>query len=113
MEPRDTTYPPLRAKLVFNPISGAAGESPVQLLDVITEMQALNLVPEVYLIEQDCDLRPVIRDALQDGIRLFVVCGGDGTIDTVAGALSDTSATLGIIPTGTQNNVALSLGIPA
>jgi diacylglycerol kinase family enzyme len=80
---------------------------------VIGEMQAINLVPEVYLIEQGCDLLPVIRDALQDGIRLFVVCGGDGTIDTVAGALIDTSATLGIVPTGTQNNVALSLGIPA
>ena len=44
---------------------------------------------------------------------MFVVCGGDGTIDVMAGALAGTNATLGIIPTGTQNNVALSLGIPA
>jgi diacylglycerol kinase family enzyme len=43
---------------------------------------------------------------------MFVVCGGDGTIDIMAGALAGTTATLGIIPTGTQNNVALSLGIP-
>ncbi len=43
---------------------------------------------------------------------MFVVCGGDGTIDVMAGALAGTNATLGIIPTGTQNNVALSLGIP-
>ena len=49
------------------------------------------------------------------GIRLFVVCGGDGTILAVAEGLTGTtggSATLGIIPAGTQNNVALSLGIP-
>jgi diacylglycerol kinase family enzyme len=51
----------------------------------------------------------VVQNALEDGIRMFVVCGGDGTIDVMAG----TNATLGIIPTGTQNNVALSLGIPA
>jgi diacylglycerol kinase family enzyme len=44
---------------------------------------------------------------------MFVVCGGDGTISSVVGLLAGTRATLGIIPTGTQNNTALSLGIPA
>ena len=47
------------------------------------------------------------------GIRMFVVCGGDGTISAVARTLAGTHATLGIIPIGTQNNTALSLGIPA
>jgi diacylglycerol kinase family enzyme len=46
------------------------------------------------------------------GIRMFVVCGGDGTISAVARTLAGTRATLGIIPIGTQNNTALSLGIP-
>ena len=44
---------------------------------------------------------------------MFVVCGGDGTISAVARTLAGTRATLGIIPIGTQNNTALSLGIPA
>ena len=104
---------PKRAKLIFNPGSGAAGESPVQLMDVISAMQAWKLVPEAFLVEPGCDLPAVVQNALKDGIRMFVVCGGDGTIDVVAGALAGTNATLGIIPTGTQNNVALSLGIPA
>ena len=30
----------MRAKLIFNPGAGAAGESPAQLMDVIREMQA-------------------------------------------------------------------------
>jgi len=102
----------VRAKLIFNPGSGMAGESPVQLMDVISEMQAWNLVPEAYLVEPASNLSEVIQDALKHRIRMFVVCGGDGTIDAVAGALSGTRATLGIIPTGTQNNVSLSLGIP-
>jgi len=104
---------PMRAKLIFNPGSGAAGESPVQLMDVISAMQAWKLVPEAFLVEPGCDLPAVVQNALEDGIRMFVVCGGDGTIDVMAGALAGTQATLGIIPTGTQNNVALSLGIPA
>lgn len=110
--PRSTNKHRLRVKLIFNPGSGASGESPVRLMDVIREMQAWKLVPEVYLVEPDSDLTVMVQNAIQDGIRMFVVCGGDGTIDVVAGVLTGTNATLGIIPTGTQNNVALSLGIP-
>jgi len=112
-KPRSIKKRSLRAKLIFNPGSGAAGESPLQLMDVISGMQAWKLVPEAYLVEPGCDLPAVVQSALADGIRLFVVCGGDGTIDVMAGALAGTHATLGIIPTGTQNNVALALGIPA
>jgi YegS/Rv2252/BmrU family lipid kinase len=103
---------PIRVKLIFNPGSGETDESPVQLMDVISEMQAWNLVPEAYLVEPEGDLEAVVQAALQDGIRMIVVCGGDGTIDAVAGVLVGKNATLGIIPTGTRNNVALSLGIP-
>jgi diacylglycerol kinase family enzyme len=103
----------MRVKLIFNPSSGSASESPVQLMDVISAMQAWKLIPEAYLVEPGCDLPAVVQNAIEDGIHMFVVCGGDGTIEIVAGALAGTKATLGIIPTGTQNNIALSLGIPA
>jgi diacylglycerol kinase family enzyme len=112
-KPHSTNKRRMRAKLIFNPGSGVAGESPVQLMDVISAMQDWKLVPEAYLVEPGCDLPAVVQNALEAGIRMFVVCGGDGTIDVMAGALAGTNATLGIIPTGTQNNVALSLGIPA
>jgi diacylglycerol kinase (ATP) len=103
----------MRAKLIFNPGSGTTGDSPVQLLDVIREMQAWKLVPEAFLIEPGCDLPGAVRQALEQGFRMFVVCGGDGTISAVARILAGTKATLGIIPIGTQNNTALSLGIPS
>lgn len=103
---------PMRAKLIFNPSAGAARPSPVNIVDVIHEMQAWKFVPEAYLVEPGCDLPKVVQDALAQGFRMFVVCGGDGTISTVAGMLAGTPATLGIIPIGTQNNTALSLGIP-
>jgi diacylglycerol kinase family enzyme len=102
----------LRAKLIFNPIAGAARSTPVEIVDVIHEMQAWNIVPETYLVEPGIDLPAVVKDALAKGIRLFVVCGGDGTITSVARTLAGTRATLGIIPIGSQNNTALSLGIP-
>jgi diacylglycerol kinase (ATP) len=103
----------MRAKLIFNPGSGTTGDSPVQLLDIIREMQAWKLVPEAFLVEPGCDLPGAVRQALEQGYRMFVVCGGDGTISAVARILAGTKATLGIIPIGTQNNTALSLGIPS
>jgi diacylglycerol kinase (ATP) len=102
----------MRAKLIFNASAGAARTTPIELVDIIREMQARNLVAETYLVEPGCDLSSVVQNALDDGIRLFVVCGGDGTISAVAGMLAGKHATLGIIPIGTQNNTALSLGIP-
>ncbi len=103
----------IRAKLIFNPSAGAARASPIEIVEVIHEMQKWKLVPEAYLVEPGCDLPGVVRDALAQGIRMFVVCGGDGTISAVARSLAGTHATLGIIPIGTQNNTALSLGIPS
>ena len=111
-KPRSRNYRPMRAKLIFNPGAGEARVSPIEILDVIHEMQTWKLVPEAFLVEPGCDLAKVVSDALADGIRMFVVCGGDGTITAVARTLAGTKATLGIIPIGTQNNTALSLGIP-
>jgi len=101
-----------RAKLIYNPSAGTAKESPLNILDVVHEMQSWKLVPETYLVEPDSNLQEMVQDALSRGIRLFVVCGGDGTISSVAYLLAGSRATLGIIPLGTRNNTALSLGIP-
>jgi diacylglycerol kinase (ATP) len=104
--------PFLRAKLIYNPLSGGAMAISLRLVDVITELQALRILPEVYLVEKGADLKPVLRDALRRRFDLVIVCGGDGTIDSVASGLAGTRMVLGILPAGTQNNVALSLGIP-
>ncbi len=109
---RTTNKRRMRVKLIFNPSAGAARASPVEIVDVIHEMQTWNLVPEAYLVEPGGDLPKVVQDAIAQGIRMFVVCGGDGTISAVARTLAGTNATLGIIPIGTQNNTALSLGLP-
>lgn len=36
-----------RVKLIFNPISGVPGESPTQLMRILSEMQAIDMAPEV------------------------------------------------------------------
>jgi diacylglycerol kinase (ATP) len=102
---------PLRAKLIFNAGSGRPEESPQQLATILSEMQDLQILPEVHTVRPDSQLERVVHDAMKAGIRLIVVAGGDGTIDSVVGAMVGSDATLGIIPTGTRNNVAYNLGI--
>ena len=102
---------PLRAKLIFNAGSGRPEDSPMQLVNILTEMQARQILPEVYIVNPESQLERVVHDAIKSGIRLIVVAGGDGTIDSVMSAMVGSSATLGIIPTGTRNNVAFNLGI--
>lgn len=52
MPERIATHRPLRAKLIFNAISGRVEESPQQLADILTEMQGRRILPEV------CTVRP-------------------------------------------------------
>lgn len=106
------TQRPIRAKLIFNANSGRPEESPQQLAGILSEMQNHSILPEVFTVRPDSPLEDVARKAIKSGIKLIVVAGGDGTIDNVIGALVGSNATLGIIPTGTRNNVALNLGIP-
>lgn len=103
----------IRAKLIFNPGSGQPEESPQQLVNILSEMQALQILPEVYTTQPDSCLEEVVEHAIKAGIKLIVVAGGDGTIDSVIGSMVGKDVTLGIIPTGTRNNVAFNLGIPA
>lgn len=102
---------PLRAKLIFNAGSGQPQESPLQLSSILSAMQDQQILPEVYSVRPDSDLEKVVNDAIKAGIKLIVVAGGDGTIDSIVGAMVGKNATLGIIPTGTRNNVAFNLGI--
>jgi YegS/Rv2252/BmrU family lipid kinase len=99
--------------LIFNPISGTPGDSPAQFLSIVETLQDLGFRPEVFLVSPERDAAAAACDAYARGVRTFLASGGDGTVDTVAGALAGTDATLAVVPTGTQNNVAFSLGIPA
>ncbi|KAA1415896.1 diacylglycerol kinase [Nocardioides humilatus] len=52
------------------------------------------------------------RKALADGTEALVVCGGDGLVHLAAQVLAGGSTPLGILPAGTGNDAARSVGIP-
>jgi diacylglycerol kinase family enzyme len=53
------------------------------------------------------------RDAVAGGADLVVAAGGDGTVRGCAEGLAGTDVPLGIVPLGTANLLARTLGIPA
>lgn len=58
------------------------------------------------------DGRECALEALKHGADVVVAVGGDGTVRTVASAMSGTEHAMGIIPIGTGNLFARNMGIP-
>lgn len=53
----------------------------------------------------------LLRTALSLGVDAVVVAGGDGTVSLAIQELAGTDVPLGIVPAGTGNDLAISLGI--
>lgn len=58
------------------------------------------------------EIRRTALDLLAKGPKRMLVCGGDGTISTVAHVLANTGVELAIVPGGTLNHLARHLGLP-
>jgi len=102
----------VKATLIFNPAAGNSAESAAQLVELLRQLQRQQIQAEVVIVEPELSLQAIARSAARAGAKMVIVSGGDGTIENVALGLVGSQTTLGIIPTGTRNNLARSLGIP-
>jgi diacylglycerol kinase (ATP) len=55
---------------------------------------------------------PIAQRAVKEGYDVIIAMGGDGTIGAVIRGIAGSKARLGIIPAGTENDIARALGIP-
>ena len=67
---------------------------------------------ETHAVDDPSQMTFVVRAAVQAGADLVVLGGGDGTVSCVAGELESCGATLGLIPLGTANDFARTMGVP-
>jgi YegS/Rv2252/BmrU family lipid kinase len=102
---------PRKILYLINPISGTQGKSSLQqLIARTTEQQRIDFRILPTDAQGDYGYLPsLIRE---EGFTDIVACGGDGTVNAVASALSGTNIRLGIVPMGSGNGLALAAGIP-
>ena len=71
---------------------------------------------EVRLTFEGDDVARLVREAVDEGVTRLVVGGGDGTLNLIANALMQHPLAkrpeVAILPLGTANDLATSLGIP-
>ena len=77
----------------------------------LLEEKGVRLVGE-HLVDRPEEALERVRSAVHNGVPLVIVGGGDGTIRAVLPAVARREVVLGILPLGTANNFARSVGVP-
>ncbi|MGH3933323.1 MAG: diacylglycerol/lipid kinase family protein [Pseudonocardiaceae bacterium] len=102
----------MRATLIINPHSGrgaaarVAGTVAETLRTVMPELEAT-------VTDDAAATSRLAALAAQRGDDVLAVLGGDGTAHLAAQALAGTGTALAVLPSGTGNDLAAALGIPA
>jgi len=97
--------------LVVNPTAGRGRAA--RMLPAVREGLARRQVEaRIRLTESIDDIGRFVAEARDAGADRVVVMGGDGTVHAALGALAGSDTALAIIPTGTGDDNARTLGIP-
>lgn len=102
-----------RVKLIYNPLSG---ENVItEYLDQIIELyQKHDFLVVPYRLAFDRPQEEIIYD-MAEGYHHVLIAGGDGTVNHVVNLLKNANIDIpvGVLPTGTANDFATMLGMPA
>ncbi len=102
----------MRARLIINPVSGDDEPNTGKVSAIQSWLARGPFLAEVAYTAPDRTAGQLAREAVELGMEIVLVGGGDGTVSEAARELVHTPATLGILPIGTFNNIARSVGIP-
>lgn len=101
-----------RVKLIANPGSGNPVEASARLEQVTRCLLDLGVNLDVALAHPVKEAVSIAKKAAKKRYGTVIAMGGDGTISAVIRGLVGSDVHLGIIPAGTENDIATSLGIP-
>ncbi|MGB8170217.1 MAG: diacylglycerol kinase family protein [Chthoniobacteraceae bacterium] len=101
----------MRAVLIINPVSGDDEPNSKKVATIQTWLTSAPFEAEVCYTSQERGAGVIAREAVAAGVEVVLVGGGDGTVSEVARELVNQPTTLGILPIGTFNNIARSIGV--
>lgn len=95
--------------IVLNPAGGTSARADAPRL--VDMFRAEGVEIRIAALEP-ARAEAIIRQAVADADDTVVAAGGDGTVSSVAAALTGTDKVLGVLPVGTLNHFAKDLHIP-
>jgi diacylglycerol kinase (ATP) len=102
-----------RAALIVNTRSRSGERTFFRALDRLQELGVM--LGPTYAVRDPVRLPETVRDVLDDGSEygLLILGGGDGSVSSVVDFLAHHDVVLGLLPLGTANDFARTLGIPS
>jgi diacylglycerol kinase (ATP) len=102
-----------RAALIVNTRSRSGEQTFFEALDRLEELGVS--LGATYAIRDPVRLPETVREVLHESseYRLLILGGGDGSVSSVVDFLAHHHIVLGLLPLGTANDFARTLGIPA
>ncbi len=100
---------------IINPIAGGHGGKKMRHIVAIMgkRMHKLKVAHSVHFTTKAGDARALTESLIADGATDIIVVGGDGTLHEVINGFSNfENVNLGLIPCGTGNDFASSIGLP-
>lgn len=101
----------MKVVVVINPRSGK-GRAAAMRDPAVAFAQQLGHTVEIRIVEGPGDGTRFAQEAVAAGAWRVVSIGGDGTLNAVAAGLVGSPVQLGIVPMGSGNGYARSLGLP-
>jgi diacylglycerol kinase (ATP) len=97
--------------LLVNPTAGKGRA--VGIVAGVVERLRAGGADVAILIGRDVEhAKTLARTAIDDGVDAVVALGGDGMVHLALNVVAGTSTPLGIVPAGTGNDLAATLGLP-
>lgn len=100
-----------KALMLINPISGTRDKKGLCEL-AARKMKSAGIDLEIKSTTHKGHGAQLASHAAADGADIVIAAGGDGTVNEIASALMHSDTALGLIPCGSGNGLARTLGIP-
>jgi YegS/Rv2252/BmrU family lipid kinase len=99
-----------RAHIIINPVAGNH-KCRRSIPELTAKLLERGISHHLKVSQYQGHIKQLALQAKERGCKRVIVCGGDGTINEAINALVDSDVKLGILPLGTGNDFARTLGI--